>query len=152
MRTAKSADRVYVDPSALRSLYVHDARSRAVARWRSRFTGPLPVTDHGHAELLNAIALGAFRGDLTAEDVAAAVADYESDVESGRLVRVDLSHRRALARAAALSLAHTPTLGTRTLDVVHVASALELGCRVLVTYDARQARLARAAGLRVVAP
>jgi len=152
MRTAKSADVVYVDPSALRSLYVHDARSRAIARWRTRHAAALPVTEHGHAELLNAIALAAFRGELTTSDLTAAVEDFESDLEAGRLVRTDLPWRRTFARAASLSLAHTPALGTRTLDVLHVASALELRCRTLVTYDERQARLARAAGLRVRSP
>lgn len=152
MRTAKSADRIYVDPSALRSFYVHDARSRALSRWRTKRPGTLPVTHHAHAELLNALALGVFRGDFSQTELAAAIADYDSDLAAGRLARADLSFRRTFDRAAALSLAYTPTLGTLTLDVLHVASALELGCLSLVTYDARQAALAKAAGLRVEAP
>jgi len=152
MRTAKSADRIYVDPSALRSFYVHDARSLALSRWRSRHPGPLPITHHAYAELLNALALGAFRGDITQSDVVAAVADYDSDLAAGRLVRADLSFRRTFDRASELSLAYTPTLGTRALDVLHVASALELACLSFVTYDARQTALAHAVGLRVEAP
>jgi predicted nucleic acid-binding protein len=152
MRTAKTAELIYVDPSALRSLYVHDARSRALSRWRARHPGPLPITHHAQAELFNAFALGAFRGDLSTSEVAAAVADYDSDVTAGRLVRADLSFRLTFDRAAALSLAYSPRLGTRALDVLHVASALELACRSFVTYDARQTALAQAVGLRVEAP
>ena len=37
---------------------------------------------------------------------------------------VDLLWRRALKHAAELSREHTPKLGTRTLDVLHVATAL----------------------------
>ena len=55
-------------------------------------------------------------------------------------------------RATELSRLHTPVVGTRTLDVLHVASAVELGCRTLITYDERQAALARAVKLRVLRP
>jgi len=40
----------------------------------------------------------------------------------------------------------------RTLDAVHVASAVELDPATFVTYDERQAAAARLAGLRTVAP
>lgn len=42
----------------------------------------------------------------------------------------------------------------RSLDAIHVASALRAGAAVemFVTYDSRQATAAAAAGLRVVAP
>ena len=46
----------------------------------------------------------------------------------------------------------TPTLGTSSLDVLHVASAQVLGCRRFVSYDERQLALAKAAGLRVLRP
>ena len=53
------------------------------------------------------------------------------------------------ARAATIS----PTT-PRSLDAIHLASALALGddLAVLVTYDARLAAAARAAGLTVLAP
>ena len=40
----------------------------------------------------------------------------------------------------------------RTLDVLHVATALELGLRSFVTYDRRQQQLARATGLKAISP
>jgi len=52
-----NADRIYVDPRALRCLYLHDERSRAFCAWRRRLRGSLPITRHGYAELVNAIAL-----------------------------------------------------------------------------------------------
>ena len=60
--------------------------------------------------------------------------------------------RRALDTAADLSRRHTPLLGTRSLDVLHVASALTLGMTGLVTYDDRQAKLVRAVKLRLLQP
>ena len=147
-----NADRTYVDPSALRSLYLHDDRSRTFCAWRGRLRGALPITRHGYAELVNAIALGAFRRDITASMAAAAVADVNDDLAARRLVLVDLAWRRALDAAAVLSLRHTPALGTRTLDVLHVACAQTLGLTTFVTYDDRQAALAKAVGLRVARP
>lgn len=39
--------------------------------------------------------------------------------------------------------------GTRSLDILHVATALVLGCQTFHTFDTRQGKLARAAGLKV---
>jgi hypothetical protein len=43
----------------------------------------------------------------------------------------------------------TPQLGTRTLDVLHVASAQKLQPDVFCTFDRNQEKLARAEGLLV---
>lgn len=102
--------------------------------------------------MVNSIALAVFRRDLTGPAAQAALADLESDIRDGRFVIADLLWRRALERAADLSRVHTPAFGTRALDVLHVASAAVLGCRRFVTYDDRQARLAGAAGLRLLRP
>ena len=50
-----SAERTYVDPSALRSLYVHDSRSARFCAWRKRVGGCLPLTRFGRAELVNSL-------------------------------------------------------------------------------------------------
>jgi predicted nucleic acid-binding protein len=147
-----NADGCYVDPSALRRLYVHDARSRAFSAWRGRLTGALTTTLHGRAELVNSIMLTVFRGELELEQAHAALEDLDDDYAQGRLLLVDLLWRRTLDRAAELSREHTASLGTRTLDVLHVASALTLGCRRFITYDERQAKLARAVKLKVLDP
>jgi predicted nucleic acid-binding protein len=89
---------------------------------------------------------------ITPDVADGALADLGSDLSEGRLALADVPWRRALDRATELSRLHTPVIGTRTLDVLHVASAVELGCRALVTYDERQAALARAVKLRVLRP
>jgi predicted nucleic acid-binding protein len=38
------------------------------------------------------------------------------------------------------------------LDVLHIASALELGAKSMITYDERQMELANTAGLRTITP
>lgn len=71
-----SADRTYVDPSALRRLYIHDPRSRAFCAWRARVRGPLPLTLHGKAELINSIELAVFRRDITPAVAHGALTEY----------------------------------------------------------------------------
>lgn len=92
------------------------------------------------------------RGILDADGTQAAFESLARDLADGHLRLQDLLWRRALDRTAELSRAHTIMLGTRALDVLHVASALELGARTLVTYDTRQAALARSVGLKTIAP
>ncbi len=56
-----------------------------------------------------------------------------------------------LVEAERLSARHSEALGTRTLDILHVAAALVLGATQLLTFDDRQAGLARDVGLHVPA-
>lgn len=55
-----SAELFYVDPSALRSSYIHDDRSRRFCAWRGRISGPLVLTRHVRAEFVNSILLGVY--------------------------------------------------------------------------------------------
>ena len=48
-----------------------------------------------------------------------------------------------------LAATHTETLGVRSFDILHVGLALALGATEFLTFDARQASLAKAAGLKV---
>jgi predicted nucleic acid-binding protein len=145
-----TADEVYVDPSALARLYIHQEGCREIAAWRAKLRGTLAVTHHGRVEIINALCQTAFRGQLDPDGLAEALADFSSDFVSGHLRQADILWRAALNRAAELSQRHTPKLGTRSLDVLHVACALELRLRHFLTFDLRQQQLAAVAGLKVV--
>ncbi len=144
------AEEVYVDPSALARLYIHQAGSREMCAWRAKLRGALTVTHHGRTEIINAICRAAFLGQMAQEGLAETLADFGSDFASGQLRQADILWRAALNKAAELSQRHTPKLGTRSLDVLHVASALELKLRHFLTFDDRQQQLAAAAGLKVL--
>ena len=147
-----TADTLYVDPSALLKLYLHEPESRAMTAWRAKTAAPLAVTPHGRVEMINALALASHRGFLTAPAFQAALAALDDDFEQGRYRPADLLWRAVLKRAADFSRFHTPNLGTRSLGVLHVASAVELGMRRFVTFDERQRQLAVAVGLKIVSP
>ncbi len=152
MPTAMIAERCYVDSSALRQLYVHDVHSAEMAAWRFKSPGPLGLTRFGRAELVNAVASAVFRRDLPETAFDALIVEIATDLVEGRLQLIDLPWRVVFDRAAELGRRHTPALGTRSLDVLHVASALEMAVRYFVTCDLRQARLAAACGLKVIRP
>lgn len=118
----------------------------------SGIRGPVPLTHHGRVELINGIALAAHRKLLDDRSYSAALGALDDDLQQGRYVQVDLLWRAALNRAGELSREFSRTLGTRSLDVLHVASALELGFRSFLTFDIRQQRLVRAVGFKALAP
>jgi predicted nucleic acid-binding protein len=102
--------------------------------------------------MVNSIQLAVHRKDIKGDLAHAAIADFDADVREGRLAVVDILWRRTLDLAADLSAQHTAAIGTRTLDVLHVATALTLGAKKFVSYDGRQGALAKKVGLRVLAP
>ena len=150
-KTEARVEPVYVDPSALARLYFHhEEGSRAMALWRRKNRGSLAVTHHGRAEVVNAIGRAAYRGLLSMEDALEAWQWLDADFAAGHLVEADVLWRAALKRASELSKKHTPELGTRTLDVLHVACAVELKLRSFLTFDERQGELAQKCGLKLV--
>jgi predicted nucleic acid-binding protein len=147
-----SADSIYADPSALLKLYLKEPESRAMADWRKRIGDPLLVTHHGRVELTNGIGLAAYRGIITDKIHDAAMVALDDDFAQGRFRQGDVLWRATLKRAGELSREHTRSIGCRSLDIVHVASAVELEFRYFATFDVRQQQLARAAGLKVIVP
>ncbi len=139
----------YPDAGFLVSLYTRDAHSPLAAACVQAATEPLPFTPLHRLEIRNAIRLRVFRKEITAVERAAAIAEIEADLDSGVLVHVPLAWTDALREAERLSAAHTEAIGCRSLDILHVATALTLGARQLFSFDTHQRKLAAAAGLKV---
>ena len=90
-----------------------------------------------------------FRRLFAAADANAARANLESDVRSGRLVKKPVNWPVVFRIAARFSDQHTATVGTRSLDILHVAAAKALRAVEFVSFDGRQRTLAAAVGLKV---
>lgn len=139
---------VYADTSFLVSLYVLDANSGPASSQMKRAQLPVLLTFLGELELVNAIRLRQFRHEITASNAAAASALFVKDVETG-IFRIDGLLPSTFEIAKRLARKHTPQFGTRTLDVLHVASALALKAQTFLTFDRNQARLAKAVDLSI---
>ncbi len=138
----------YADTSFLASLYVLDDNSALAAARMKRAKLPLLMTSFGELELTNAVALRLFRKELSNSQVKAAHTLIRKDLEDGVLL-VNALPVSTFERAQRIARKHTPRLGTRTLDVLHVSSALVLQADTFYTFDTRQAKLAAVEGLLV---
>ena len=144
--------KLYYDTGLLLKLYTHERDSDAVRKFVVRRREALAFTPLHHSECVSALRLKCFRGEAGEEEVAGALRDIESDFAAGVLRTVPVDWDAAWLRCRVLSDAHAAVTGCRTLDALHVACALLLGADQMATADARQANLARKAGLRVVNP
>ena len=75
-----------------------------------------------------------------------AFADLQTDLDTGMVVIVAAEWADVHRRAEDLSKRHTAAGGHRSLDVLHVATALHLEARQFLTFDKNQRKLATAAG------
>lgn len=145
----------YPDTSFLCALYREQDNSREADELFDTLTEPLALTSLLAFEFRQSVryqtalyAKDRRKGYPQAEG-ARMLADLESDLASGALVIVPTEWPEVHSIAERLSSRHTPTGAHRALDVLHVATALHLGARELLTFDANQARLAKAEGLKV---
>jgi predicted nucleic acid-binding protein len=141
--------KAYFDTSFITKWYLPEADSAEALRIRARFAPPGMLTHLHRLEIITAWQLKVFRREISSQLVEGAWSHLEQDVADGvwELPAYDLA--QVFSRAESLSRQYSSNLGTRSLDVLHVASALVLGAPAFVTADARQARLAKAAGMRV---
>ncbi len=124
---------VYVDTSAMGALLIDQPESEALVNWLDNSDAYLVSSDLLETELRRL----AVREDLDQSDVTRLL-------EGISLASLD----RAVFRSAGV----LPLPYLRTLDALHLESAIRLDAAMLLTYDHRLSQAARAVGLEVVAP
>ena len=78
-----------------------------------------------------------------------ALTDLQTDLDTGAVVVVTADWPDVHRLAETLSKRHTIAGGHRSLNVLHVATALHLGAREFLTFDTNQRKLAAAEKLKV---
>jgi hypothetical protein len=137
------------DTSFIASLYLKESTSvQARAVVQAAATG-LPLTPLALLELRNAFNRAVQRQRITPAQRDALWLDVEADIASGFLVPTPVASDELHNKARQLSDRYTPTLGTRSLDLLHVAAALVLQAREFFTFDDRQRQAAAGEGLKV---
>ena len=139
----------YADTSFLLALYREQKASPVANEIMQRVAAPLPLTPLVFLELRSGLNLALFRGDIDADTRRAAWAQIEQDIRDGVLSHVAPAAAAVYDKAAELSDRHGPSIGARTLDVLHVAAALILSASRLLSLDQRQRALAAKVGLTV---
>ena len=74
---------------------------------------------------------------------------FEEHEKCGIYYRPQLDWSAILTHAIDLSKKHSANIGSRSLDILHVASALSINADRFLTLDDRQTKLATLAGLKI---
>jgi predicted nucleic acid-binding protein len=150
----------YADTNFFTRWYLEMAQSPLAAGMgepaERRRAGALPVSWLHRVEFVNALQLAIFQGRgvgqkwVTPEQAAAALAVFRDDLAQRAMLRaVALPTEDIERQCEELSLRHTARHGFRAYDLLHVASALLLGCDTFWSFDPKASRLAALEGLKV---
>ena len=139
----------YADSSFLVSLYRRDDNQDAANAFMERHTPALSFSPLNRIELRNALRNAASFGHLTEADLRAAFRRMDLDLNEGILTHLPVDWMRIFSVAEEVSDKHSAREGQRTIDLLHVAIALEAGAKTFLSFDHRQRRLAQSVGLRV---
>lgn len=142
----------YYDTGLLLKLYTAEPESPAVQAFVHHRAQAIQITDLHHAECVSALRLKQFRGECTATEATRALQLLEDDLRAGVLRMVAVEWSQVWKECRSLAEAHAARTGCRTLDALHVASALVLGAREFITSDHRQTACASKAGLAITDP
>ena len=148
---------IYTDTNFFTNLLIPMVHHEEAKRLAREIKTPLPVTWLLRIELVNALQQsvflsrhGALPCRVSPEFATAMEAQFFDEVRAGRkLWETAISHDSICAMFHDLSHRHTAREGFRTYDILHVASALVLGCDTFWSFDAKAKKLARLEGLTV---
>jgi len=137
---------IYLDTSAFIKLYFLEEGSDFVQHCVTGQDEPLPVWEIQEAEFINACRLKVFWRDITSEQADQQIRLFEQRMRRGQYFVPEIDRGMLLSSFRTLSR-QTPQFGCRTMDILHVACALQLAPLRFVSYDERQRSLAAHAGL-----
>ena len=146
---------VYPDSSFLCALYVQQVHSKKAITYLQKHNEPIPLTSLVVFEFLQSIRLQEYlfgqdhRKGFSSPTGQLAVNRFEEHRRAGLYIEHEYDWPDVLEITSRLSVAHTARIGCRALDMFHVATALHLGSREFLTFDANQRKLAEAEGLTV---
>ena len=147
--------KAYLDTSFLCALYRLQSNSPLAAAYFAAMPGPLEVTTLLLYEFRQAVRFqirlhryDATKGYSKAEG-AKMLADLKSDLATGVVVTIPGPWPQVHRTAERLCELHTDAHGHRSMDILHLATAIELGVKEFLTFDGNQKKLAEMEGLAV---
>lgn len=140
---------VYADTGFVVALYKTETTSIRAARIMRRLSPPVWLSPLDELELSNAFQLSVFRGELGADAAALKKRLFLEDINNGIFVIMPVPATTLYPKAIELADRHSARLGTRSLDLMHVAAALLLQAGTFLSFDERQRKVAKAEGLKL---
>ncbi len=139
---------IYLDTSALLKLYFLEDESELVQQYVMQQSDPLPIWELQQFEILNAFRLKVFWGEMTGSDAEKLVEMFDRRMSNGQYYCPEIDRSELMLTFRSLTK-RTPDTGCRTMDILHVACALQLAPELFISFDDRQRNLAKGAGLHV---
>jgi len=142
----------YWDTSALLKLYVTEPGSEQLFQLAGETREPVGSSAIVTAEMLCALHRKEADGDLGAGSAKVIYSKFLEDIRGNRLLVLpfDAEVSAAVEKVAGLAYEHRPRILLRSLDAIHLATALSARTSMLVAIDERLRRIAAVAGLRVL--
>jgi predicted nucleic acid-binding protein len=146
---------VYPDTSFLCSIYVPQHHSATAISYMEKLEYPLESSSLLFFEFRQSIQFQVFRHakdknqgyPLATAQIA--LSALQSDVKAGLYQHAAVDWADVHQIAERLAFQYTLKNGHRSFDILHVATAIHIGAREFLTFDANQERLAESEGLVV---
>ena len=143
------AAEAYADSSFFVSLYRKDENEAAAERLVCGRALPVGFSSLNRIEVRNALRNLAARREITEQERRVAFRQIDEDFDRGLLQHLAVNWTETFRTADRLSAQYATETGQRTIDLLHIAIALEARVEEFFSFDARQRRLAQSAGLKV---
>ncbi len=140
----------YWDTSCILALYVQEPISSQAARLVAAEDAALISSVILEYEMTFALFAKEAKGEIRAGGAKAVLAKFQSDLHRGRFLLAPLGQdiKTRGKDVAASALQAEPPVFLRTLDGIHIATALQLDSREMITADKRMAEAATLLGIR----
>jgi predicted nucleic acid-binding protein len=137
----------FADASFLVSAFLGDANGSKAWKWWASSKAVLHVSRLVLLEAENTIRSSVFQHAVAQQDSIEALHLLKRALADGVLVRREISSARLYPAAQRICMRHTGPETFGTMDIIHVACAVELGVTHFISFDRSQRKLAAAEGL-----
>ena len=147
--------KVFADTSFLYALYRQQDNSHLADAFVSRSTEPIYASSLVVYEFRQSARFQAFRysrnrtAGFSKRAANQIIEVLQENINDGAIILVPVEWPEVHSTAERLSAQYTVGGGHRALDILHVATALQVEAEQLLTFDRNQSALAQAVGLEV---
>ena len=140
----------YWDTSCVLALYAPEEISSQAAGLASLEKGQIHSSAILEFEMTFAVHAKEARGEIPSGSSAKVLSQFQADLQRGRylLVPLGIDIKSCTRDIAARTLQEEPPFFLRTLDGIHIATALKLGSSELITADRKMADAATRLGIK----
>lgn len=140
----------YWDTSCVLALYAPEEITTQAAELASLEKGPIHSSSILEFEMTFAIHAKEVRGEIPRGSSQRVLSQFQTDLQQGRflLVPLGIDIKFCTKDIATRTIQAEPPVFLRTLDGIHIATALELGALELITADRKLADAATLLGIK----